>query len=130
MLSQASGKPVKAVAEIAQGPATAHATVAYDLDTKNLTHNVTITGDLTDLAQGQLGSAKVQVGMDSDGFYGNIAATRDLGGNNLVGEYSSTGRLDALEHALKVSNKQMHARLVKAGNAKPRLQLGYELELD
>jgi len=129
MLSHATGKPVKAVAEIGTGTANVHTSLAYDLDTKEPTYNVTLNGDLTDLAQGQLTSASVQVGVDSKGPYGDVEASRELGDNGLKAEYSSKGRLDALEHALKVSNKQMHARIVKAGSNDPRLQLGYELEV-
>jgi len=130
-LAQASGEPIgiEAAVHVAQGPAAVDTTVSYDLDAKTPTYNVTLSGDLVDLAAGQLGSAEVQLGMDSEGPYGSVAASRDLGFDGLTAEYSTSGRLDALEHALKVSNNWGHAKLVKSGDADPRLQLGYELEV-
>jgi hypothetical protein len=128
-LAQGTDKPIEATAHIAHGPGKVDAHASYDLDSSASTYNVTITGDLAPYAAGQLDSAEVQVGLDSDGPYAMAAASRDLGFDDLVAKYSTSGRLDALEHALEVSNNWGHAKLMKSGSETPRLQLGYELEV-
>lgn len=89
-------------------------------------YNLTLTHDLTDI----LGSAaEAQFGVDDaslEGLYGRLSARRDLLGASV--EYSSAGRVNSLEHSVKVANDLGFARLVKSPENAPRLQLGYQFD--
>jgi len=71
----------------------------------------------------------LQLGIDDasvDGLYARVAARRELG-KGVALQYSSQGRANAMEHALKVSNDLGFAELVSAGS-EPRLRLGYQFD--
>lgn len=102
-----------------------HADVGYSLDSKEPTYNVTFSRDLSDVLKS---AGDVEVGVDGDGVYGSVSASKALGGGFGL-DYSSAGRADALEHKLKVSNDLGYAELVKAQDEDPRVRLGYEFEV-
>jgi len=98
-------------------------------DAGALGYNVSYTRSLADLVPV---AADAQVGVDEDGAYGKLSASRDLG-NGLEAYYEALARLglgedrkEQLQHALKVSNKLGYAQLAHGKGEAPRLRVGYE----
>jgi hypothetical protein len=94
-----------------------------------LGYNVTYARSLSDLVPV---AAEAQVGVDEDGAYGRLSASRDLG-NGLEAYYEALARLgqgegsqERLQHALKVSNKLGYAQLLHGKGEDLRLRMGYE----
>jgi hypothetical protein len=94
-----------------------------------LGYNVTYTRSLSDLVPV---AADAQVGVDEDGAYGRLSASRDLG-NGLEAYYEALARLgqgegsqERLQHALKVSNQLGYAQLTQGKGEDLRLRMGYE----
>jgi hypothetical protein len=94
-----------------------------------LGYNVTYTRSLSDLVPV---AADAQVGVDEDGAYGRLSASRDLG-NGLEAYYEALARLgqgegsqEKLQHALKVSNALGYAQLTQGKGEDLRLRMGYE----
>ena len=72
------------------------------------------------------------MGVDEDGAYGKLTASRDLG-NGLEAYYEALARLglgedskEKLQHALKLSNKLGYAQLLHGKGEDVRLRMGYE----
>lgn len=132
-LSHGTGQQVHAdlASDITTGGIGIQSNLGLDLNgDPGTTFNVTLSRDLAD-ALGKLSAAgAVQIGIDdtsAEGIYGSLAAQRSVG-KGLLLDYSSTGRLKDMEHSLKLSNDLGYAQVVKAGDAAPRLRLGYEFE--
>ena len=112
------------------GLAGGEADLRLSLDGGALGYNVSYTRALGDLVPL---SSSAQVGVDEDGVYGKISASRSVG-NGLEAYYEALGRLGSgadsqeqqLMHALKLSNQLGYAQLVQGKGEAPRLRVGYE----
>lgn len=129
-VSRTSGEPMKAALEssVSSGPLKASGKLSQVLqkDAPAPSFNVTLGRDLADVLPS---GAEVVIGMDSpsvDGVYGKVAAKLEADAATV--EYASVGRIKDMEHSLKVSNNLGYAKLVKAGDSAPRVQLGYQFE--
>eukprot|EP00929_Paragymnodinium_shiwhaense_P103050 TRINITY_DN6632_c0_g1_i2.p1 TRINITY_DN6632_c0_g1~~TRINITY_DN6632_c0_g1_i2.p1 ORF type:complete len:458 (+),score=144.14 TRINITY_DN6632_c0_g1_i2:82-1455(+) len=102
------------------------AKVGYTVGDSDVSYNVSFSRDLDDLIQTP---GAVEVGLDDVGPYGSLSASKSISDGALDVAYSSSGRLDDLEHKVKVSNDLGYAELVKAQDEEPRLRLGYEFDV-
>lgn len=102
-----------------------HADVGYSLSAKEPTYNVTFSRSLADLVKSD---ADVEFGVDGEGAYGSVSASKDLGSGFSV-DYSSSGRADSLDHRVKVHNDLGYAELTKSQDGEPRVSLGYEFDM-
>eukprot|EP00929_Paragymnodinium_shiwhaense_P097009 TRINITY_DN5878_c0_g1_i1.p1 TRINITY_DN5878_c0_g1~~TRINITY_DN5878_c0_g1_i1.p1 ORF type:complete len:455 (-),score=134.20 TRINITY_DN5878_c0_g1_i1:263-1627(-) len=102
-----------------------NAAVGYSLGDDEPTYNVTVARDLTDLVHSEAG---VQLGIDQDGVYGSLSASKDLG-NDIALEYGTAGRKDSLTHRVQVSNNLGFAELSKAKDDDPRVRVGYAFDM-
>jgi len=82
------------------------------------------------------GVADMQVGLDTDGAYGAVSASRNVM-DGLDAEYQARARASfdteskpQLSHALKLSNKLGYAQLVHGTDEAPKLRMGYEFNVD
>merc|ERR1712137_916481 len=82
------------------------------------------------------GLADLLVGVDTDGAYGKVSASRNVM-DGLDAEYEARARanLDSeskpqLSHALKLSNKLGYAQLLHGTDQEPKLRMGYEFNVD
>jgi len=98
-------------------------------DAGELGYNVSYTRSLHDLVPVD---SSAQVGVDEDGVYGKLTASRDLG-NGIDAYYEALARLglgdsdkERLQHTLKLSNQLGYAQLLHGKGEAPRLRVGYE----
>jgi len=82
------------------------------------------------------GLADMQLGLDSDGAYGAVSASRNVM-DGLDAEYEARARANfdseskpQLSHALKLSNKLGYAQLLHGTDQEPKLRMGYEFNVD
>lgn len=128
-VSRSSGEPLemKLESKVTDGPLAASGKLSQTLARDAApSFNVTVSRDMADVLPG----TEIMLGVDSaslDGVYGKIAGSWAAGDEAKI-EYSSIGRVTDMAHTLKVSNDLGYAKLVKAGDAAPRLQLGYQFE--
>lgn len=101
------------------------AKVGYTVGGSDPTYNVTFSRDLSDVLKS---AGAIELGVDADGPYGSVSASKDIGSGFGV-DYTSSGRVDDLTHKLKLSSELGFAELVKAQDSDPRLHLGYEFEV-
>jgi len=92
-------------------------------------YNVSYARDFDDVLDGDAG---VHVGIDEDGVYGKVSASREVG-QGLGANYEASARFETredrrlqLQHALKLSNKLGYAQLAHGSGEAPRLRVGYE----
>lgn len=92
-------------------------------------YNVSYNQNVNDVAD-------VLVGLDQNGVYGTLSASRDVA-EGLGAQYEARVRatLDnegtpSLSHTLKLSSKLGYAQLLHGLDEKPRLKLGYEFNVD
>merc|ERR1712039_555323 len=94
-----------------------------------LGYNVSYTRDFDNVLDGAAG---VQAGIDEEGVYGKVSASREVG-QGLGADYEASARFETgeerrlrLQHALKLSNKLGYAQVAHGSGEAPRLKVGYE----
>lgn len=87
-------------------------------------------------AENLKGAADLQVGLDTDGAYGSLSASRKVV-DGLDAQYEARARANfdseskpQLSHALKLSDKLGYVQLLHGTDEAPRLRLGYEFNVD
>lgn len=129
-LSQSTDGPMSALVEsdVRRGPMHARARVLQSLSEKAAPEfNVSLNSDLGRVLPG----VDLLIGLDDpseEGVYGQLTARRNLGKHANV-EYSSSGRINNMEHWLKVANDIGFAKFLKRPDSAPRVQLGYQFEV-
>jgi len=101
------------------------AKVGYTVGGADPTYNVTFSRDLSDVLPA---TGDIEVGLDDEGAYGSLSASKDIGSGFGV-DYASSGRLNDMTHRLKLSNELGYAELLKAQDEEARLRLGYEFDV-
>lgn len=105
-----------------------HAALKLSMKDSAMGYNISYAEKVRDLAD-------VLVGLDTDGAYGTVSASRAVT-DGLNANYEARVRASfdgeikpRLAHALKLSNKLGYAQLLHGTDEAPRLRMGYEFDV-